>query len=189
MITPYSHGQDYNGNTRNLIDYYKSWTNEEVRACLQKNRSDIVTVFENLSGDFNKASAIRASNAFLGKEVYIVGRRKYDNRGCVGTNHYENIYHADSMKEVIDYLKFLGYNIYAVDNILEKNPINLFDLKIPLKSAFIFGEENRGLTQETIEMCDDMVYIQQYGSVRSLNVSSAAAIIQFEYARQWRREN
>lgn len=186
MITEYQHTSMRSSENANVADYFKHWTTEEIKACLQKNRSGIITIFQNIQGDFNKSSAIRAHNAFLGHSVYIVGRRKYDKRGTVGTHHYENIYHADTLAEVIDYLHSLGYKVYAVDNIMEYNPKNILDEKLPYKSAFVFGEEGPGLSLSDINLCDDMIYIGMYGSVRSLNVASAAAVIEFEYARQWK---
>lgn len=185
MITRYSFGKNFNGDNRNIAERYKQWTNDEIRADLQKNRSECVNIFMNVSGDFNKASAIRSHNAFLGKEVYIVGRRRYDHRGTVGTYHYETVYHADELREVIDILHAEGYTVFAVDNVIDYNPISIFDIQFPVKSAFVYGEEGDGLSLEHIEMCDKMVYIQQYGSVRSLNVASAASIIMYEYTKQY----
>ena len=185
MITSYSFGQDYNGTNRNVADKYKHQLNDEIRADLQKNRSQCVNIFINLSGDFNKGSAIRSHNAFLGKEVYIVGRRKYDVRGTVGTFHFENVFHADNLREVIDKLHSEGYTIFAVDNIEKFNPENIMDVELPIKSAFVYGEEGDGLSEEHIQMCDRMVYIRQYGSVRSLNVASAATVIMYEYTKQY----
>jgi len=65
MITSYSFGQDYNGNNRNVADKYKEWVNAEIRADLQKNRSECVQMqrldgtgfmeverFNNFWGDF-----------------------------------------------------------------------------------------------------------------------------------------
>lgn len=189
MIEKYSFGLEGSPSmSDNVRDIYKMWTAEEIRADLQKNRLPLVMVCENLRGGFNISSVIRANNAFLGKEVYVVGRRKMDFRGAVGTRTYESVYHADSMKEVIYLLKKRGYSIYAVDNIPEYNPTNLWDCDMPMKSAFVLGEEHNGLTKETIEMCDEMVYVRQYGSVRSLNVAQAGAVIMYEYCRRFRQE-
>ena len=83
-ITQYSFGKNLAAAASNNVrDIYKEWTAAEVRADLQENRTDLVTVLMNVTHDFNKASAIRSNNAFLGKEVYIVGRRKYNTCGDV----------------------------------------------------------------------------------------------------------
>lgn len=186
-ITQYSFGNNLAAAASNNVrDIYKEWTAAEVRADLQKNRTDLVTVLMNVTHDFNKASAIRSNNAFLGKEVYIVGRRKFDPRGAVGCKKYERVLHADTLQEVVDKLHDDGYTVYAVDNQMEYHPANLWDEDFPRKSTFVFGEEQRGLSQEEIEMCDKMIYVAMYGSVRSLNVASCATVIMAEYSRRYR---
>ena len=187
MITKYSYGQDTcNSEKANVIDYYKTWKTEEIRADLQENRSEAVMIFNNINYNINIGCAIRSNNAFLGKAVYIVGRRKYDKRSTAGMAHYEHVYHADTLEEVVDYLKHDGYIVYAVDNIDEYNPCNIMDINLPRKSAFVFGEEGPGLSAKDIILCDGMLSIGMYGSVRSLNVACAATVVQYEYCRQWR---
>ena len=187
MITKYSYGQNkIISKDANVIEQYKKSRTEEIRADLQERRTDIVMILQHLNYNINIGSVIRSNNAFLGKEVYVVGRRRYDKRGTAGTYHYEHVYHSDTLDEVVDYLHSLGYTIYAVDNIMEHNPVNLFDEPLPKKSAFVFGEEGNGLSKKEIELCDKMIYIGMYGSVRSLNVASAATVVEYEYSRQWR---
>jgi tRNA G18 (ribose-2'-O)-methylase SpoU len=45
----------------------------------------------------------------------------------------------------------------------------------------IFGQEQIGIPQDVLDMCDDVVYIPQYGSVRSINVGCASSIIMNQY--------
>lgn len=172
--------------SQNVKDLYKGWLASDIRAELDKNRLPIVSIFMNLTHDFNKSSAIRSNNSFLGKEVYLVGNKRYDRRGTVGTHNYQTIYHADTLQEVIMKLKDDGYTIYAVDNIMEFEPENIWDVKFPEKSAFVYGEEQLGLSKEMIEMCDHMVYIETPGSVRSLNVAVTASVVMAEYTRRYR---
>lgn len=183
MITKYSYGVNTcKSQKNNVIERFKNDCAEEIRADLDTRRGDLVTICENLDYNINIGSVIRSNNAFLGKAVYITGRRRFDRRGTVGTTHLEHVYHADTTQEVIEMLREKGYYIFAVDNIAKYNPVNLAKYEfIPRKSAFVFGNEGDGLKEETIKLCDKVCYIQQFGSVRSLNVSQAAAIIQYEY--------
>lgn len=188
MIEQYSYGIHLEANlSNNVIERYKTWNAEEVRADLNPKRSGLVTILQNVGYNINIASTIRSNNAFLGKEVYIVGRRKFDPRGAVGCKKYERVLHADNLREVVDKLHQDAYIVYAVDNQMEYNPVNLWDEDFPSKSAFVFGEEQNGLSQEEIEMCDKMVYVAMYGSVRSLNVASCATAVMAEYSRRYRR--
>jgi tRNA G18 (ribose-2'-O)-methylase SpoU len=186
-IEQYSYGIDHiNSRKANVIDFYKEWQTQDIRADLQENRSDAIMIFQNVDYNINIGCGIRSNNAFLGKAVYICGRRKYDKRSTAGTAHYEHVYHADTLKEVIDYVHTLGYTVYAIDNIMEYSPVNLLDVTLPKRSAFVFGEEGLGLSSDDIHLCDGMLFIGMYGSVRSLNVAVAAGIVQYEYCRQWR---
>ena len=188
MITQYSYGNNTNPNlSNNVIDRLKEWSAAEIRADLDKNRSKMVCVFENIGYNINIACAIRSMNAFLGRECYIVGRRRYDSRGACGTNHYEHVFHADTLQEVYDKLSGDGYRFVAVDNIMECSPKNIWDAEFQEKTAFVFGSESAGLSQDAIELCNEMVYIKQDGSVRSMNVACAASCVMAEYTRRFRR--
>jgi TrmH family RNA methyltransferase len=51
-------------------------------------------------------------------------------------------------------------------------------------SAFILGTEATGLSQEWIGSANRKIMIPMMGSIDSLNVSNAAAVLLFEAARQ-----
>lgn len=172
------------GDTRNIIDYYKLWQHDEIVADLDKQRNPFINICMNLTGDFSKSSIIRNANAWLAKETWIVGRKRFDARGTVGTHRYEKVKHSTEWRELFESLKKDGYTIYAVDNIPEYDPKVLYDVVMPDKSAFVYGEEGVGLSRDVVESCDEMIYIPQYGSVRSINVAVAAGVIMNEWARQ-----
>ena len=117
MITQYSFGLNTHASKNNNVkDIWKTWSCEEIRADLQPNRSAMINICQNLTSDFNKGTIIRSHNAFLGKSVYIVGKRKYDKRGAVGTYHLETVYHADTFEEVSE-----------VEEVLEVEELTLAD--------------------------------------------------------------
>jgi tRNA G18 (ribose-2'-O)-methylase SpoU len=45
----------------------------------------------------------------------------------------------------------------------------------------IFGQEQIGIPKKLLDLCDELVYIKQYGSVRSLNVGTASGIAMYDY--------
>lgn len=187
MIKPYSFGQEVPpSKNNNVIDKFKEWTAAEIRADLDPRRTQMVNIFENVGYNINIACGIRSNNAFLGSRVYVVGRRRFDHRASVGAHHYEHCFSADTIEEVIQELKKENYTIFAVDNLLEKNPKNYWDVEYPAKSAFIYGAENEGISQTALDLADQLVYINMPGSVRSMNVACAASCIMAEYSRQHR---
>lgn len=53
--------------------------------------------------------------------------------------------------------------------------------KFTSEGVFIFGNEGNGVRKEILEIADWNIYIPMSGTVESLNISSAAAIILFHY--------
>lgn len=164
----------------NVLDKYKDLPVDQIKADLDSRRSGFVMAFENIVGDFNLATAIRNTNAFCGEAVVIIGRRKYDRRGTVGTYHYEHLVHSLDLSIIHDY-RARGYRIVAAENDPAFNPVSMADYNWPEKVFVLFGEEGRGLSPECLELIDEAVYIPQRGSVRSLNVGTASGIFLYDY--------
>jgi tRNA G18 (ribose-2'-O)-methylase SpoU len=168
----------------NVADAFANLSTEQVKEAIAGGLSPMVTICMNLTSDFNKATVLRAHNAFLGSDFYVVGRRSFDRRGTVGMHHYTTVKHAETIEPVVAFLREQGYTIFAVDNTPKFSPLPVYEAAFPRKSAFIYGEEKLGLDENTVALCDQAVYIPQRGVPRSINVSNAAAIMMSEYTRR-----
>lgn len=179
---------DDTGNTpTNVADEFVGMTTEEIRRKVEDSAGESITICMNLTSDFNKSAILRTHTALGGSDFYIVGKRRFDRRGTVGTHHYSPVHHALTLRPVIDELHARGYTVYAVDNVPAFEPTPVWDVSFPDRSAFLFGEERNGLSPESVEECDRSAFIPMNGiAPRSLNVGHAAAIIIGEYARQHR---
>lgn len=167
--------------TRNVIDYYKEWESDQIKADLDTRRLPFVVGLENISGDFNKSTIIRSSNAFLAKQSWIIGNKRWDRRGAVGTHNYIHLKYAPSL----DYIYLNEPDIrdmrwVAIDNVPGAVPITHYDWRPD--TFMIFGEERRGVSPMALGMAEDVVMIPQLGSVRSLNVGVAGGIVMYDYA-------
>jgi tRNA G18 (ribose-2'-O)-methylase SpoU len=182
IITSTQNEQNQSGakETRNVIDYFAYWSTEAIKADLDTKRHNFSVLISNKFNDFNIGSVIRNANAFLAKEVIIYGRRKFDKRGTVGTVHYENFKYV----KVVEELNFPDSLVVGMDNIPLAVPIETFVWPKDKHVILAFGQEQTGLPQEIIDVCQHMVYIKQYGSVRSLNVGCASAITMFDYCQK-----
>lgn len=166
--------------TKNVIDRFKYWETDAIKADLDTRRFNYSVICCNIQGDFNIGSVIRNANAFLAREVIIYGRKQWDRRGAVGTHNYTNFRHVREVED-LSALKSDGVFI-GVDNVPSATAVDSFVW--PTDHFFlIFGEENSGIPLDIRGLCDRMIYIRQHGSVRSLNVGSAAAVTMYEYTR------
>lgn len=167
---------------RNVIDHYKYWTDDAIRADLDTKRHSFAILCENLAHDFNIGTVIRNANAFLACEVWIAGRRSWDRRGAVGTYNYEHLHHAKTSTEVIEDFRARGYEIIALDN--QEGAENIYSYQWPEKALMVFGQEQIGVSPEALALSDRCVYIPQFGSTRSLNVGVASGLAMFSWIGQ-----
>ena len=169
--------------TRNLVDKYKGLSNEEIVADLDKTRIPLEIAIENLAHDFNIGTIVRNANAFNVARVHIIGKRKYNRRGAMVTDKYLHIDHFATVDEFVADAHARGVKIVAVDNnrpeakALAKTTINK-------NSILVFGSESDGISQELLDKSDQVFYIEQLGSTRSINVGCASAIAMYEAVRQ-----
>ena len=54
----------------------------------------------------------------------------------------------------------------------------------PKRCLLLFGAEGPGLSTKALELADDVVYISQFGSVRSINAGAAAAVAMHAWIAQ-----
>ena len=60
-----------------------------------RRRHPFHVAIENFTHDFNIGSVVRTANAFLAREVHIVGRRRWNRRGAMVTDRYQHVRHHE----------------------------------------------------------------------------------------------
>ena len=176
-----------NSETRNLIDHYHYWNTDAIIADLETKRFNYSVLCCNIGNDFNISTVVRNANAFLAKEVVIYGNKKYDRRGTVGTHHYTKFRHVKGIEDLGSYIEEIvsqyegKVKLLGIDNVCEAKDINAFDFDPNVHYIMIFGQEQIGVPKDVLDMCDNLLYIPQYGSVRSINVGTASGIIMNNY--------
>lgn len=166
---------------RNVIDEFKSLSNEEIKRRLESTAFPYAVLFENVVHDMNVSSGIRNANAFNAREVFYLGEKKWDRRGACGCHNYMNVQWIHSLDDFVDLKK--RYTIIAVDNCEGSVPISKFEY--PDNSLFVFGSEGVGITPTLKRMADHLIQIPQFGSVRSLNVATASGIVMNDFVTKY----
>ena len=72
--------------------------------------------------------------------------------------------------------------VIAMDIIDGAVPIETY--RFPERCLLLFGAEGPGLSQTALDLADDVVYISQFGSVRSINAGAAAAVAMHAWITQ-----
>ena len=173
------------GDHRNVIDKYRYWSVEAIKADLTATQSLLHLAIENLEHDLNIGSIVRSGNAFNVGGVHIVGRRRWNKRGALVTDRYIEIYYHSTAQELAEWAREHSYRLVAIDN--PPHSTRLEETQLPERCLLVFGQESTGISQELQDVCQDAVRIEQYGSTRSMNVAAAAAIAMHWWVSQHRR--
>lgn len=168
----------------NVLDNLKNLEITEIAEYCRKTSIPASVAMINVGGDFNLSTMIRNANFFGFKSVHYVGKKKWDKRGSVGTHHYTPIhYHKDEESFL---LQLRGRTIIAIENNIpaySNKTVNLFnfDFVYSNEPVFLFGEENKGLSNLVLDRANIILTIPNYGSVRSLNVGTTSGIVMAVY--------
>ena len=170
------------GDSRNVVDRYRYWSMEAIRADLDATRHPFHVAIENWQHDMNIGSIVRSANAFAADTVHIVGRRRWNKRGAMVTDRYQHVLHHETVADLVAWAKAGELPIIAIDNVPGSVIIETFAM--PERCILLFGQEGPGLSDEAIAAADAVVEISQFGSTRSINASAAAAVAMHSWITQ-----
>ena len=170
------------GDRRNVVDRYRYWRLEAIVADLDTRRHDFHVAIENWKHDLNIGSVIRTANAFLAREVHIVGRRKWNRRGAMVTDRYQHVRHHPDIAELAGWAAAEGLPLIGIDNLPGSVPLETTAL--PRRCVLLFGQEGTGLSESARTAATTVCSIAQFGSTRSINAGAAAAIAMHAWIEQ-----
>lgn len=162
------------GDRRNVVDRYRYWTVEAIRADLDRRRHPFHVVIENWRHDLNIGTVVRTANAFLAAEVHIVGRRRWNRRGAMVTDRYQHIRHHPDVDDLARWAETASVPLIGIDNLPGSTPLGASPL--PEVCALVFGQEGPGLSDDIRPVLGECRSIPQFGSTRSINAGVAAGI-------------
>ena len=150
-------------------------------------KTELVIILENLRSAFNVGSFFRMADCFGVKKIIITGLTPgIENRSVLktskGCEKFITVEKVEDFVSVIEEFKECGYIINGCETATNSN--NLYNFSFPNKSVLIFGNEEIGITQKVLDICDNIVEIPLMGKKNSLNVATAASAIISEYNRQ-----
>jgi 23S rRNA (guanosine2251-2'-O)-methyltransferase len=151
-------------------------------------KTPVIAVLENIRSAYNVGSVFRTADAFLLEAIYITGYtctppHKEIKKTALGAEDTVEWKHFANAEEAIIHLKENGYQVYAVEQVVNSVMLNEISFASIEKVAVIFGNEVSGVALETIKLCDGCIEIPQFGTKHSLNIATAAGVVLWEIVR------
>lgn len=159
---------------------------EKIKWVVSKRQPSLKVVIENIHDPHNVSAIFRTCDAAgIPKVSLLYNLEKFPKIGKKSSASAYKWIEREKFKtveECYQQLRKEKYMIYASS--LKSDSKSLYELDFTKKTAIVFGNEHRGLSEEAEELADERFFIPMYGMVQSLNVSVSAAICIYEALRQ-----
>lgn len=149
----------------------------------------LVVVMDEVRSMYNVGSVFRTADAFRVAGIYLCGITAVPphpeiHKTALGAEDTVEWHYFPTTREAVDNLRMNGFTVLSVEQV--EGSTMLQDMKIEKgrKYAVVMGNEVKGVKQEIVDISDGCLEIPQFGTKHSLNVSTTAGIVIWEFARQ-----
>jgi 23S rRNA (guanosine2251-2'-O)-methyltransferase len=151
-------------------------------------KKPLVVVMDNIRSMHNVGSVFRTADAFLISGICLCGftpqppHRDIHKTALGATDSVDWMYYEHTLDAVKD-LQARGYKVVAIEQTEGSVLLNKY-VHTDIPTAFVFGNEVEGVSDQVIQACDGVIEIPQWGMKHSLNISVAAAVVLWEFVRE-----
>lgn len=159
---------------------------EKIKRVLALRQPDLTVVMENIHDPHNVSAILRTCDSVgvLGVELLYTVEKfpRIGKKSSSSANKWLYRRKHKAVEACFAQLREEGFSILATR--VDEDAVPVFDLDLTKPTAFVLGNESRGVSDEAAERADLSVRIPMVGMIESLNVSVAAAVCLYEAYRQ-----
>ena len=181
-----------------IVEYLQQFVTENrqerLMEILQYRTRHVTVVLEDLFQAQNISAVLRTCDCYGVQDVHVIQHRNTFEANkdiSMGADKWLTIHeypHSEhNVKDCIDRLHEQGYWVAAT--LPDEKKRTIFDLPVEQKTAFLFGTELTGLSDEAVKYADGNVLIPMYGFTESFNISNSAAIILSHFTERLRHSD
>jgi tRNA (guanosine-2'-O-)-methyltransferase len=159
-----------------------------MRTVLRQRQPDLTVVIEDVHDPHNISAVLRSCDAVGVSRVHLVYTHEVEPKLSTGVSasalKWLEIERHASITDCYARLRADGFHILATA--LRDDCHDLHGLDLVQPTAFVFGNEMRGCSDQAVDEADGTLLIPMMGMVQSLNISVACAVTLYEALRQRR---
>ena len=151
---------------------------------VSKDTTGFGIILNNIQKPKNIFNLMRSAQVFGVQRVYVVGQRTFDEVQMEETFGIP-CQRIDSLQACREHLleQDPGMKIYGVEILEGAHAVTDYTFPKDHGGIFMFGNEGSGMSKPQMAICDEFLYIPQFGEgTASLNVTCAASIVLHHYS-------
>ncbi len=158
----------------------------KIKKVLSYRQNDLTVVLENIHDPHNVSAIFRTCDSVGVKKInllyHIEKFPRLSNKVSGSGSKWVEFERHNIVQRCFMQLKKEGY--YILGSKVSENATSIYNIDFTKKVAVLFGNEHRGISEETENLCDELIYIPMFGMAQSLNVSVAVSVTMYEVLRQ-----
>ena len=155
---------------------------------LDKPKTPLIVVLDNVTNSYNIGSFIRLADAFAIEKIIVCGELTISDKKLRKASRNEakwvSVEYSDSTAITLQNLINKGYTVFGVE--LCHQSVDYKEATYPASTVLVLGNERKGVSETALQLSHQQIHISMYGMGNSLNVSTAGAIVLAECASQIR---
>lgn len=159
-----------------------------VQQFKEASKIPLTVVLDNVRSLHNVGAVFRTADAFRVSRVMLCGITACPpspeiHKTALGGEDSVEWQYFESATDAVAQLHAEGVAVCSVEQAEGSTMLNDLHIDPSKEYAVVLGNEVKGVSQEVVDRSDMCIEIPQYGTKHSLNVSVAAGIIMWEFAR------
>ncbi|NJL73958.1 MAG: RNA methyltransferase [Saprospiraceae bacterium] len=163
---------------------------EKIKTVVEKRQKDFTIVLENIRDHHNIGAALRSCDSVGIQEIFVLqsdpalqtSNVVLGKRTSAGTRKWVDTHYFTNTAACFAAIRTKYEFIFTTH--LEEQSKSLYQLDLTQSIALFFGNEEKGVSEEALQLADGNFIIPQMGMAASLNVSVACAVAVYEGFRQ-----
>ena len=149
-------------------------------------KTPLIVILDDIRSLNNIGSIFRTADAFIIEKIILCGitaspPNKDIQKTALGSTESVDWEYQKDISLVIKNLKKEGVYIWSIEQTENSNKLNDLEIEKNRKHAIILGNEVKGVSQNAVDLSDNVIEIPQFGTKHSLNVSACSAILIWEF--------
>lgn len=154
----------------------------DVDSFKKAKKSPIVIVLDNIRSLNNIGSVFRTADAFLIEKIYLCGitatpPHKDIRKTALGATESVDWEYREHTLDLISEYNSKGYETLAIEQAENATMLNELQVNSSKKYVLVFGNEVKGVAQDVVNNCANVLEIPQFGTKHSLNISVSAGVV------------
>jgi len=139
---------------------------------------DGITSAENVGSIVRSCAALGVDSLVIANETPHPFNRRALRVSMGYAYHIRTHVHKDIKQSIVAFQE-RGYRVYAAE--VAAGATMLRDVQVAQKWVLVMGHEGRGISQDILELCDEVVTIEMQEGVKSFNVGVAASVMMYRF--------